>query len=288
MQREIKVGTVSWIIDEPNPMYTTLQTKMLSPGWIPKTYLGLSATANPAPPDPLTDFTAYQKNRDFRAMTFCRFRVELDDDTGRVSSFSVVDAFHDGGWTPPFRMRNWPSTAVAFDWDIYSDTWYQGESSPLSVVATQNRHRCTAIGAAPPEETVLVNALIKFRAGKHTDDTGIKTVGCPFHVPWVWCELLLTYQGGRFRMYGRGSIFPSHAWYFNDKRIKVVAQTGDRFFPTKYLTIAEHSLNLYPVLSAGASASGPQQSLSDETSRTGPVEGHPNTAKGSSEWSQWL
>jgi hypothetical protein len=46
MQRELKIGTVSWINDTPNPMYSTLQALTLSPEWIPKTYLGLSGTAN--------------------------------------------------------------------------------------------------------------------------------------------------------------------------------------------------------------------------------------------------
>jgi hypothetical protein len=64
----------------------------------------------------------------------------------------------------------------------------------------------------PVDETVLVNAVIKFRAGQHTDSIGIQNVGSPFHVPWVWCELLRTHRFGTFTLYGRGSVFPSHAW----------------------------------------------------------------------------
>ena len=94
MQREIKVGTVSWINDIPNPMYSTLQTQTLSPEWILKTYLGLSATSNSAPPVSLTDFKSYQGEKDFRAMTFCHFHVDIDESTGRINSFRVLDAFH--------------------------------------------------------------------------------------------------------------------------------------------------------------------------------------------------
>jgi hypothetical protein len=53
-------------------------------------------------------------------------------------------------------------------------------------------------------ETVLVIALIKFRAGKNADEIGTKSVSSPFHVPWEWCEFVLTYGRGEFEMYGQG------------------------------------------------------------------------------------
>src|SRR6516165_1788283 len=87
------------INDTPNPMYSALQTLLLSPDWIPKTYLGLSGTSNSAPPETLTDFPR-QRTKDFRAMTFCHFRANLDDTTGRITDFRVLNAFHDGNWTP--------------------------------------------------------------------------------------------------------------------------------------------------------------------------------------------
>jgi hypothetical protein len=65
----------SWINDIPNPMYSTLQIKALSPEWIPKTYLGLSATSNHSPPATVNDFKSYQRLKDFRAMTYCHFRA---------------------------------------------------------------------------------------------------------------------------------------------------------------------------------------------------------------------
>ena len=176
MQSQIQVGTVSWINDTPNPMYSTLQTLLLSPDWIPKTYLGLSGTSNSAPPETLTDFPGYQNTKDFRAMTFCHFSANLDDATGRIMDLRVLKAFHDGGWTPDFKMRNWPTTVFSFDTDIYSYNKHEGESSPLSVVRTEGRHPNTAISTVPKTETVLVNALIKFRAGKNTDEIGIKSV----------------------------------------------------------------------------------------------------------------
>jgi hypothetical protein len=312
MQREIKVGTVSWINDTPNPMYSSLQIQTLSPEWLTKTYLGLSATSNPVPPDPLTDLPGYQKGKDFRAMTFCHFRVDIDDSTGRLSAFRVLNAFHDPGWTPAFKARNWPSPLLSFSKSIWSFTWYQGEYSSLSVVATEGRHPNAVISNVPPTETVLVDALIKFRAGKHTDDVGINEVGCPFHVPWVWSELVLTYGSGKFKIYGQGSVFPSHAWYFNDKCVKTIGQASDgsfpvtragalpqvqiqrlpgahlRALPVPATIIAVNQLKIYPVLSAGAPSWGPQQPLADESTRTGPVDQHPYTASGGDAWSQLL
>lgn len=308
MQREIKVGTVSWINDSPNPMSSPLQAVTLSPDWIPKTYLGLSATSNPEPPASLPDFLAYQRDKNFRALSYCRFLVDIDDRTKLITSFRVLDAVHDGGWTPAFRMRSWPSTVFSFDMSIYSTTWYQAEYSPLSVVRTQARHPNTTISSAPTNEIVLVNALIKFRAGSHTDNTGINKVGSPYHVPWVWCEMVLTYVNGQFKAYGRGSIFPSHVWYFNDTRIKILAQVGDTTFPLSRgpvpmlaiqrmpgahfralpppaISIPVNLLKIYPVLSKGAPAGGPQAPLTGETGRTGSVDTHPYTVSGGEAWS---
>lgn len=306
-QCEFMVGTVSWIDDRPNPMVISAQAEMLSPDWIPKTYLGLAATSNPAPPTFLPDFRAYQGAKNFRSMTFCRFRVAFDDATRKVSNFQVLDAFHDGGWTPAFRMRYWPATIVLFRRSIYSLTAHQGEYSPLSVVNTQSRHRNSAIVTVPANEIVLVNALIKFRAGKHTDDIAIREVGSPYHVPWVWCEMVLTYVDGRFKVYGRGSIYPSHAWYFNGSRIQTQAQVGDDNFPLKPLAsfpipgpptipvldvptmvINEYGLRIYPVLTRGAPASGSQVSLSDDNGRAGPVDNHPYTVAGGGTWTRMV
>jgi hypothetical protein len=154
------------------------------------------------------------------------------------------------------------------------------------------------MGAAGAGETMLVNGLIKFRAGENTDRIGVHSVGCPFHVPWVWCEMALTWNGSRFRLHGRGSIFPTHHWYLGGRRVASVEQVGDSSFPSfpatvwppahipapvprisipRPLTINVNALQLYPVLSKGAPASGPQTPLSGDRSRSGAVDGHPNT-----------
>jgi hypothetical protein len=295
MQRQIDIGTISWIAGTPNPMNWAIKAAVLNPSWVPKTYLGLAATANAQPSATVADFRVFQKTKAFRALTYCRLQVEIDDKTDKFVDFKVLDATHDGGWTPPFKMSKWPSTALSFDKDIYSSNYYAGEASPISLVNGRARHKNTAISGVAASEVVLVNSLIKFRAGSHTDNIGTKTVGAPFHVPWVWCEVLLTYTKGALKVYGRGSVFPSHAWYLDGKRVFVQNEIGDATFPKKstpsfWGTVGDNlgvageidvpKLTLYPVLSAGAPASGPQSSLGSETSLKGSVDTHPNTASG--------
>jgi hypothetical protein len=48
------------------------------------------------------------------------------------------------------------------------------------------RHPNSALNP-PPGERLLVNGLIRFRAGKHTDDVGV-AIGSPYHMPCVWNE----------------------------------------------------------------------------------------------------
>jgi hypothetical protein len=193
-------------------------------------------------------------------------------------------------------------------WKALKATWsftsHAGELSPLSDAVTNGRHKNTVIDAVPAGETVLANVLIKFRAGSVTDDLGIDSVGCPYHVPWVWCETVLTYQAeNRFKLYGRGSIFPTHTWYLDGAQVASKAQVGDLQFPKRRLIspvgyappqiialanlsnpfeIDVPALALYPVLSKGASAMGPQTSLASESGLGGRVDGHPNSAPGGS------
>ena len=299
MRREMKLASVSWISGTPNPISLAASTQVYVPEWVPKTYLGLVATSNPDPGDAIDDFIAFRKNKNFRAMTYCH--LTFDDSPNGISDFRVIDAFHDPGFTPPFKMRNWPSTIFSFDRDVYSFAWHAGEASPLSRVYTQNRHANSTLPTLPGGETPLVNSIIKFRAGPNTDRVGVESVGCPYHVPWVWCETLLSWASGQPKLYGRGSIFPSHAWYIDGKRVAHSKEAGDASFPkqlfvpswvpripgmpgvvnvTNPFAIAVEQLVLYPVLSAGASAVGPQVPLDADNGLTTPVDRHPHAAPG--------
>jgi hypothetical protein len=304
MLREIKVGSISWINESPNPVWFSGDAAMLDPAWVPKTYMGLAATANHMAPDTNSDFRAYQKNKDFRALMYCHLQVTIDDSTKRIRDFKVPDAMHDPGWTPPFHVRHYPMSGLRFwDKDIWWDwTAHQGEASPISMVGTEGRHRNSAITTIPGSEKVLVDGNIKFRVGANTDRVGVEKVGCPFHVPWVWCEMVLTYVDDHFKLYGRGSIFPTHCWYVDGAKVATQDQVSDSSFPKasvtypvewapypvpriniqipEPLTIEVRALRLYPVLSKGAPAAGPQASLSAVAAQTGAVDTHTFTVNG--------
>jgi hypothetical protein len=283
----LTVGTISWIQGSPSPISGAgTEAAEFSPTWIPPTYLGLAATSNPAPPFRL-DVKEFRSARQFRAMTFCRFSIDIDE-ADHVSNFKVLDAFHDPGFTPPFQKAKFPAAVVDAilhaDSTIFDSSFAPGEASVNSLVSTQGRHANTTIKDVPTNEVVLVNSLIKFRAGKHTDDIGVNKIKADFHVPWVWCEMVVTFLGrNTFKIYGRGSLFPSHSWYFDSVQIGSVGEIGDSRFPilrgTRSL-IETSRLKLFPVLSKGARTPGPQAA---DARFKGSVEDHPNTAAGGRE-----
>jgi hypothetical protein len=282
MLYDLTVGSISWIHADSHPVSFAFQALTQTPHWIPKTYMGLAATANPTPPNEIADFKSFQAQKQFRALLYCHFTVELDPTTNAVGSFNVLDAVHDPGWTPPFDKSKFSSTKLMNNSSMSDPNFYPGEASSISLVNTRARHANTVLPPTPKNEVVCVNALIKFRAGSHTDSIGVSDdVGSPFHVPWVWCELLLTYDRGIFKLLGCGSIFPTHYFYIEGKKVLAQEEVADLSFPKKgALTINESALNLYPVLSKGALASGPQTSLAAETGLSGPVRRHLYTADG--------
>jgi hypothetical protein len=223
-------------------------------------------------------------------MAFCRFTIDIDE-TDKPLNFKVQEAFSDGGFTPPFNKSKFPAAVVGSllegDLTMFDDVSHPGEASiisrpePRTGSIVQGRHKSTTIDDVPADEVVLVNTLVKFRAGQRTDSVGVNVVKAAFHVPWVWCEMVVTYVGeGSFKIYGRGSIFPSHAWYFDGRQIATVPEIGDARFPilrgTRSL-IEESHLKLFPVLSAGARARAPQ---SVDIDASGRVESQLNTAPG--------
>ncbi len=97
----------------------------------------------------------------------------------------------------------------------------------------------------------------------------------------VWCELALTVSrssqsGPVFTLYGRGSVFPSHAWYFSGKRVLIQDQVYDAVVPKKATVF---NTKVGPALRKGAPASVSQIS-STEQNVIGPVDIHPYTVEG--------
>jgi hypothetical protein len=275
---DINFGTISWI--DPQhlpPVNAALPLQTVRAAWMPKVVMGLAATANYTPPPAtLRDVADYQRTKGYRALTSVNVQLEVDPKTKELRHVGETRAaVLDPGWTPPFSLKKFPSGLVArAPWD---QTYYAGELSPLSGASVGRRHpNGTLATLAVPGEQTVAHVLIKFRAGAHTNDIGVAPmVGAPFHVPWVWCELLLTYRLGRLKMYGVGSVFPSHAWYLGGKQRFTNAQIGDKDFAGEFLVdpigggltfrCMPERMNLYRVLVKGASAKGPQAPLSSES-----------------------
>lgn len=295
MQYDVKIASISWINATPNPIVYAAAATVLRPSWVPKTYVGLIATANKRPADSIDKFDGFLAQKQFRALTYCHLIVATDDKNQANARASLVRELKDPGFTPPFSFYHYPSAAVgsAIDgWEAFKAAWsfefHKGELSPVSSIVLNGRHPNTTIKDVPSNESVLANVLIKFRAGPETDRLGVKVIQCPFHVPWVWCETLLTFNAGKLKLYGCGSRFPTHNWYLNGKKVLFQDQVGDYHFPTKasnsnasllnlarnLMEIDYERLALYPVLSSGAPATGERAQVEVDATQRGPVAGH--------------
>ncbi len=131
---------------------------------------------------------------------------------------------------------------------------YAGERSPLSAVHVDRLHPNSVFANVPHGERLVASGLIRFRAGQHTNDVGLEDAGAQYHVPWVWAEFLLTSLGdGQVRLRGAGSIFPTIAWYLDDRQVAPPhRQVGDSNWPQPLGPTDPRVLKIWPVLSAGA------------------------------------
>jgi hypothetical protein len=131
---------------------------------------------------------------------------------------AVSSVIVDGGYTPPFNKSKL-NTKLRDLVPIPDDpAFYAGEVSALSAVVTGRLHPSSAL-TIPRGCDVAVSAFIKFRAGGHTDTIGINEAKSPVHVPWVWCEYALVFDGAKVKLMSRCSVFPSHAWYVAGKQV---------------------------------------------------------------------
>jgi hypothetical protein len=278
------IASVAWINAYPNPFqgqggvggYAVGQAgpigaPILQPDWIPKVYMGLVATANPTPPRQMEALRTFRASKGYRALLAARIRIIRDNRTGEPLQAQVSDIIIDGGWTPPFNRNDFLLSYFggllgAFNGDrglqaLNDPQYYSGVASIASAVLT-TRHPNSAL-TLPPGERLLVDGLIRFRAGAHTDNVGV-AVGSPYHVPWVWNEFAVTYGSGRINVYGLASAFPTTWWYVNGRRVKCELRVGDTSFPTTNMrTIDTSRLNVYPAISIGAPAGNGAAQVAD-------------------------
>jgi hypothetical protein len=119
---------------------------------------------------------------------------------------------------------------------IEATNYSAGDKSSLSRVTVPADWQQTAVALpgysvikVSPGEVVLSYSLIKFRAGDPGDYIGVAVMGTPNHVPWVWCESVVTFMPpNTVVLYGTGSTFPSHSFYCQGQQRAKIDLSLDR------------------------------------------------------------
>lgn len=206
----IELASISWIDQKSVPKVGFWFVAGASLSWSRRVIMGLVGTSNPEPPLTLSTTAAFATGKQYRALLACTVTTHP---VARVANLII-----DPGYTPPFdktkldtRLRN----IVPIPDD---PNFYAGEVSPISAVVAGKLHPCSAL-LLPLGAKIIASALIKFRAGQHTDSVGVSEAKSPVHVPWVWCEYALVMLQSGPQLLCKGSLFPSHAWYVNGKQI---------------------------------------------------------------------
>lgn len=249
LSRALTITSVSWIDSEglPELTYEDGIKALFFSNWPFRVMVGLVGTSNPRPPNPLP--AEFRAGKQFRALL--RYHVRTDA--------TLSDMVIDPGYTPPIDPTKLP---VAMRLKVPRDhNYYSGESSAISKIVRGRLHPASSL-RVPQGATVLVSALLKFRAGSHTDSVGIKEALSPYHVPWVWCEHALIARDDRLFLLANGSRFPSHAWYIDGVQLGSVIQT-----PIK---ISEEE----PALSTGQSAETASAGAAVDDMLTGAIDTH--------------
>lgn len=252
MAHTLDIACISWIDQAPLPKVGFWLVVGAATSWPKRVIMGLVCTSNPAPPDKIDKLSVFAAGKQYRAMLACTVTLKPPL---RTSGECI-----DPGYTPPFDKSK-IDTSLRSVAPIPDDpAFYAGEKSPVSGIVTGRLHPCSTLVVGKGSQ-VIVSGLIKFRAGPHTDAVGVKDAKSPVHVPWVWSEFALIEVAGKLRLLGKGSAFPSHAWYVNGKQVAQVTQA--------LVSASEHD----PILSTGQPA-GQEQSKASIDKSTQPVDKH--------------
>ena len=309
MRYEVRVGVLGWIdVGGPWPIHEggglsafpgqALAGLQHDTKGIIKTYMGLMATANTPPSASPLDFAAYEKTKNFRAMIWARIGYEegAPGQTGPLGATYVgseaASRIINPGYTPAVDFNKVGAMRFIPGWTdagkhVADRFPYPAEPSPLSQIYNDRIHPNSVLGEPGRGERLIASGLLRFRAGPHTDSVGLSDANAQFHVPWVWAEFQLTsLGGGRVRLRGASSQFPTVAWYLNDLQQQPVhRQTTDSSFDWGGMAneIQTSSLVIWPVLAAGAPRSMTEPSLADDAKFAGqkkPVTRLPYTCPG--------
>jgi hypothetical protein len=249
----VNVASISWIDEGLMSRFRSMPLNVFKQdAWLDQLCYGMSHTANPTPPKTF-DGRKYQAGstlaKKYRSLT--SFTVDINiGDKGVFQSTRRAqgsDPVLDGGYTPPFDSK-WElykgvaltslvtiDPTVAGKMHSEATAYNEGEKSSLSEIvlpgtAWQPRGITPLAYSSipvPRHEIILGHSFIKFRAGTRGDYIGVVAMGTPAHVPWVWCEAMLTYAAPNLVLYGAGSAFPCHAFYVNGKQLGRLDLTTD-------------------------------------------------------------
>ena len=190
--------------------------------------------------------------------------VSVNEETDRMIACAISNPVTSGGWSPPVDTRIVPSLSAqqVASW-IDDGKYHEGEMADWSAICVHKQHPNTPNAVRQGEEIVL-EGLIRFRAGAHTDNMGITEAGSPFHVPWVWSDVSVVYLGkGKFRAHALGSAFPTHK-LFIDGEAKALQ-----------LQAKVEAVSTDPTLSTGLPATDLQSNKNEAV--VGPIDKAPNT-----------
>lgn len=261
MVNKVSLSCISWIDPKPLPKVGFWLLASALTSWPKRVMMGLVGTSNPRPGPKIGDMKAFIRAKQYRALVTCVIEF--------TPAVRASDVLIDPGYTPPFD-KNKIDTSLRVIAPISDDgVFHAGELSPISAVHTGRLHPSSSL-ILKKEDKVIASALIKFRAGAHTDSIGIEKANSPVHVPWVWSEFALVCTGSSYRLVCNGSIFPSHAWYVDGKNVAEIIQC--------LVTISEND----PILTTGRPASGPQ-SISATDKDVGTIGGQSQAIKASTQ-----
>ena len=242
----VEVTMISWIDQKPLPNVSFWFVAGAALNWPNRVVMGLVGTCNPEPAQTLDNLNAFRARKQYRALASFSLPIQ--------QSSPAEDTIIDGGYTPPFDKSK-IDTVLRSVAPIPDDpNFYPGETSPLSAVVTASLHPSSTL-TLPTGPSVIASCLIKFRAGKHTDNIGIEEANSPVHVPWVWCECAIILSGPTYRLLGKGSTFPSHAWYVNGTQVAKELQAP--------VNVSEKE----PAISTGRPANQPRVEASRDISK---------------------
>jgi hypothetical protein len=245
MPKKFSISSVSWIDQKPLPKVGFWMVVGAATSWPKRVIMGLVGTSNPTPPSRIENVQTFVRSKQYRALISCTVEME--------PSVRALEVTLDPGYTPPFDKSKIDSSLRSVAPIPDDPDFHAGEASPISAVCVGKLHPCSSL-IVKSGQKVLASALIKFRAGKHTDDIGIEKANAPAHVPWVWSEFALVSQGSTYRLLCNGSKFPSHVWFVNGKSVATIVQAN--------ISVSEHD----PILNTGQPANKKQTDASTDKS----------------------